>query len=61
MAIDLVPSADDWAWIPYAPNLTALQSYLIVGDFNASDYIPTGASTLTMNSVSNSSWLFNLN
>jgi hypothetical protein len=59
-ALDLVPNPVDWAWIPYAPNLTALNSYLIVGDFNTSDYIPAGATTLAMNSVSNSTWLFNL-
>jgi hypothetical protein len=59
-AIDLVPQADDWSWIPYAPNLTALQSYMIVGDFNVSDYIDLNQTTLTMNSVSNSTWLFNL-
>lgn len=38
-AIDLVPQADDWNWIPNAPNLTAQQSYIIVGAFNVSEYV----------------------
>jgi hypothetical protein len=38
-AMDLVPQADDWNWIPNAPNLTAQQSYVIVGAFNVSEYV----------------------
>lgn len=62
-ALNLVPSYNDWSWIPNAPaNLSSYgESALQVGNYNGSSYQnPTNPTSLTIGSYSTDAWVFNL-
>jgi hypothetical protein len=39
LAVSLLPTEQDYSWVPNAPNLTQTSSSVIVGQYNASEFV----------------------
>ncbi len=60
LAVSLLATQQDYSWIPNAPNMTQEASQVIVGPYNASEFVNSTSNQIIVDTSQAGIWVFNV-